>query len=225
VTRLGSLAVTTGSACNSASGEPSYVLRALGRSTQLAQSSLRFSLGRNTTEQDIDRAGEAVAREVARLREISPARSPGEIQSSSFESGGEDSASSFVYENDRLSPLVRRYFQSLPAALTSRSDAALAGEGTVIRGEAGSVAADVWVRFHLRVAGGSVKAALFQAYGCPHTLAVTAWLTEQLPGRTCDQAVPGAPAEWLDALQVPVEKLGRLLTVEDALKATLLNQA
>jgi cysteine desulfurase len=225
VTGLGSLAVTTGSACNSASGEPSYVLRALGRSTQLAQSSLRFSLGRNTTEQDIDSAGEAVTREVARLRAISPARSAGENQSFKFASGTEDSASSFVYDNDRLSPLVRRYFQALPGALTSGSDAALQGEGTVIRGEAGSIAEDVWVRFHLRIAGGTVKAALFQAYGCPHTLGVTAWLTEQLPGRTRAQGVPGAPAAWLEALQVPVEKLGRLLTVEDALNATLLNWA
>ncbi len=54
VTALDSLAVTTGSACSSASGDPSYVLRALGRGTQLAQSSLRFSFGRATTEADID---------------------------------------------------------------------------------------------------------------------------------------------------------------------------
>ena len=48
------LAVSTGSACNSASAEPSYVLAALGRDTQLAQSSLRFSLGRFTTDEDVD---------------------------------------------------------------------------------------------------------------------------------------------------------------------------
>jgi cysteine desulfurase len=223
VTGLGSLAVTTGSACNSASGEPSYVLRALGRSTQRAQSSLRFSLGRHTTERDIDRAGEAVTREVARLRAVSPAGSPGEKHSFKFDSRDEDSTSSFVYENDRLSPLARRYFESLPGALTPGGASALEGEGTVIRGEAGSVAEDAWVRFHLRISGGTVKAALFQAYGCPHTLAVTAWLTEQLPGRTRAQGVPGAPAGWLEAFDVPMEKLGRLLTVEDALKATLLN--
>jgi cysteine desulfurase len=67
---LRELAVSAGSACSSASEEASYVLRALGRSDQLAQSSLRFSLGRFTTAADVDVAIAAVAREVARLRAI-----------------------------------------------------------------------------------------------------------------------------------------------------------
>ena len=69
---LSDLSVSTGSACNSDSDEPSYVLRALGRDTELAQSSLRFSLGRFSTEADIDRAIAAVTREVRRLRAILP---------------------------------------------------------------------------------------------------------------------------------------------------------
>jgi cysteine desulfurase len=67
---LRELAVSAGSACSSASEEASYVLRALGRSDQLAQSSLRFSLGRFTTDADIDGAIAAVQREVRRLRQI-----------------------------------------------------------------------------------------------------------------------------------------------------------
>lgn len=70
---LRELAVSAGSACSSASEEASYVLRALGRSDQLAQSSLRFSLGRFTTEADIDQAIAAVHREVPRLRRLGPA--------------------------------------------------------------------------------------------------------------------------------------------------------
>jgi cysteine desulfurase len=62
------LAVSTGSACTSALAEPSYVLRALGRSESLSESSLRFGLGRTTTESDIDTAAAVLAREVARLR-------------------------------------------------------------------------------------------------------------------------------------------------------------
>src|SRR5271170_23137 len=66
----GRLAVSTGSACTSAVAEPSYVLRALGRNDPLCESSLRFSLGRNTGENDIDRAVAVVAQTVSRLRRI-----------------------------------------------------------------------------------------------------------------------------------------------------------
>ena len=168
VTGLSGLAVSTGSACNSASGDPSYVLRALGRDTQLAQSSLRFSVGRFSTEADIDYAAGAVRREVTRLRALSPASE-------------------------------------------------VAGEGVV--GEAGGPGQETWVRFHLTVANGIVKAARFKAYGCPHTLGVADWLTRRLPGRARGEGPPGTPAEWAQELLVPVEKLGRLLVIEDALRA------
>jgi len=66
------LAVSSGSACTSASLEPSYVLRALGRSDELAHSSLRMTIGRFTTEADIDYAVNTLQDRVARLRELSP---------------------------------------------------------------------------------------------------------------------------------------------------------
>ena len=66
------LAVSSGSACTSASLEPSYVLRALGRSDELAHSSLRMTIGRFTTEAEIDYAVETLKDQVARLRELSP---------------------------------------------------------------------------------------------------------------------------------------------------------
>jgi cysteine desulfurase len=66
------VAVSSGSACTSASLEPSYVLRALGRSDELAHSSLRMTIGRFTTDEEIDYAVKSIRETVARLRELSP---------------------------------------------------------------------------------------------------------------------------------------------------------
>ena len=73
--------------------------------------------------------------------------------------------------------------------------------------------------FELKIEDGTVKSARFSAYGCPHTLAVTAWLCETLEGAPLATAVPGTPADWAARFEVPAEKLGRLLIVEDALRA------
>jgi cysteine desulfurase len=174
VVGLEELAISTGSACNSASAEPSYVLRALGRDTQLAQSSLRFSLGRFTTEADVDAAIAAVNREVRRLRALSPACAPAPWPNS-------------------------------PG----------------VSGEAGAAGQDTWIRFHLLVADDVVKEARFQAYGCPHTVAVASWMAKALPGRHREALQPGTPTDWARTHSVPVEKLGRLLVVEDAVQACL----
>ena len=170
VAGLPELAISTGSACNSASTEPSYVLRALGRDTQLAQSSLRLSFGRFSLPEHIDLAVSAIRREVTRLRMLSPASEPGR-----------------------------------------------SADTAEVVGEAGGPGQEVWVRFRLAVRDGGVKSALFKAYGCPHTLAVAAWVAERLRGRGRADLAPGTPAEWAETLAVPVEKLGRLLVVEDAL--------
>ena len=66
------IAVSSGSACTSASLEPSYVLRALGRNDELAHSSIRFTLGRFTTEEDIDFAVKLIRERIGKLREMSP---------------------------------------------------------------------------------------------------------------------------------------------------------
>ena len=69
---LSDLAISSGSACTSASLEPSYVLRALGRNDELAHSSIRFTMGRYTTEEEIDRTIKAVRTAVEKLRNLSP---------------------------------------------------------------------------------------------------------------------------------------------------------
>lgn len=69
---LKDLAVSSGSACTSASLEPSYVLRALGRNDELAHSSIRFTIGRYTTTEEVDYAVDLVRSKISRLRELSP---------------------------------------------------------------------------------------------------------------------------------------------------------
>ena len=66
------IAVSSGSACTSASLEPSYVLRALGRTDELAHSSIRFSIGRFTTEEDVDYTINLMKSKIDKLRELSP---------------------------------------------------------------------------------------------------------------------------------------------------------
>jgi len=111
--------------------------------------------------------------------------------------------------------LTRRYFES----------AANAGELTgpgVFRGAAGNHAQGTWVQFDLQITAGTVSAAKFLAFGCPHTIAVAAWLTEQAVG---GRVVPQLP-ENVQALRqrfaVPVEKMGRLLIIEDAWLAAVI---
>lgn len=69
---LKDIALSSGSACTSASLEPSYVLRALGTDVELAHSSIRFGIGRFTTDSDIDFVIDRVSKQVGRLREMSP---------------------------------------------------------------------------------------------------------------------------------------------------------
>jgi cysteine desulfurase len=69
---LKDIAISSGSACTSASLEPSFVLRALGRNDELAHSSIRFTVGRFTTVEEVDFTIELVKQKIAKLRELSP---------------------------------------------------------------------------------------------------------------------------------------------------------
>ena len=102
-----------------------------------------------------------------------------------------------------------RYFQTAPGA------GVLSGPGT-FRGAAGSRAQGTWVQFDVQLNSNVIQAARFLAFGCPHTIAVSAWVAEQAAGQELRAALPETVQQLSERFAVPVEKRGRLLIVEDA---------
>lgn len=198
---LGDLAISSGSACASLNAQPSYVLRALGRSDRLAQSSLRLSLGRFSTEADVDYAAARIGQEVRRLM----AGEPGSGLPGGFPA------------DPRYGVEVRRRVAAL-----SGWGAWPAGSSVAV-GMAGDREQGAQVEFSLQVAGDLVAAARFRAFGCPHLLAAASWAAERLTGRTHAEATAWDWQEVAAALPVPPAKYGRLLTLQDAIRAAARN--
>ena len=105
--------------------------------------------------------------------------------------------------------LTLHYFETAAAA------GVLSGVGT-LRGTAGSRAQGTWVQFDVQAACGTIQAARFLAFGCPHTIAVAAWVAEHAIGIGVRPALPKTLEELNELFAVPVEKRGRLLIIEDA---------
>ncbi len=203
-----SIAVSTGSACTSSSREPSYVLRALGRDERLAESSLRFSLGRFSTDADVDTALESVSQAVRRLRGV--AGYP----------GGRPSGDPGPAERCRPDDPSKDYNDLTRVRFAAAAMAGALDGPDVRRGTAGSPGRGTWVRFDLRLAADgkvpTVTAARFLAFGCPHVIAVADWLSQLAVGRAAEPVLPESIASLRERFEVPTEKLGRLLIVEDA---------
>ncbi len=180
---LGELAVASGSACTSLTDEPSYVLRVLGRSAALARSSVRFSFGRETTDDEIDRAAELFARTIADLRKRSPA--------------------------------------VIPKIRDAQSAAGEAPGRMLARGEAGSIEAGTWVVVTASIRGEQVDRLEARVYGCPHTMAACDRVVQLLTGGTAAGLGTLDPLALAAALEIPVEKTGRLLIIQDALRNCL----
>lgn len=193
---LGDLAVSSGSACSSATREPSYVLRALGRDDELAGASLRFSLGRGTTAAEVDRAAARVIEAVGALRGIAGAGSAVPV-----------------------TPPVNAhgYPAAVWAAFSHPVHAADLGEGAVAA-TAGSPAGALRLRLQAQLQGGRIVRAAFQAYGCPVTLAVGEWLAGWLEGRRPGELHLSA-ADLRTALEIGDDKAQCALLGEDAVLA------
>lgn len=124
-----------------------------------------------------------------------------------------------------LAPQIRELFGALEHAGEfaggSAGEAGQAAGTRVVGGEAGREALGTRVRFALRIADQRLLAVRYRAYGCPHTLATCEWLARRLEGRRLDALALEGPLEWAQQLGVPEAKLGRLLVIEDALRAAL----
>jgi NifU-like protein involved in Fe-S cluster formation len=106
-------------------------------------------------------------------------------------------------------------------------NAACAGAATGadwVRGEAGSRARGTWVQFDVQLrenGGSSIRSVRFLAFGCPHVIAVCQWVAEHAIGLRGDARLPESVQALRGRFEVPLEKLGRLLVVEDAWVAAL----
>lgn len=196
--RLPQLAVSSGSACSSATREPSYVLRALGRDDELAGASLRFSPGRATTQAEIDAAAQQVAAAVRALR----ACRSGAPCAPDPVAGGEQS-NVFGYPR----PVWRRF--STLAHVGVLDDA--------VRVRARTPAARAELELSLRP--GTPTVARFRGHGCPVTLAVGEWLAETLEREGVSALGRLDAASIRAGLEIPEDRAHCALMGEDLVRA------
>jgi NifU-like protein involved in Fe-S cluster formation len=116
------------------------------------------------------------------------------------------------------SDLTWRHFENPTCA------GVLAG-AAVRHGAGGSRAQGIWVQFDVRIGSrnqeSTVEAVRFLAYACPHVIAVADWLAQKAVGGSAEPVLPESVHALRERFEVPIEKLGRLLIVEDAWKAAL----
>ncbi len=112
-----------------------------------------------------------------------------------------------------LSPLALDHFES------PRNVGELAGGANVVQGSAGNRELGAKVCFSARIAEGRIAEIRFRAYGCPHTIAAASWLTERLYGAAVADLERCSWREIEGALSIPPQKRGKLLILEDALRA------
>jgi NifU-like protein involved in Fe-S cluster formation len=117
----------------------------------------------------------------------------------------------------QYSRMVAEYF-----ARPANAGALTGPANEVISGSAGDREYGTEVVFHMRSANDEIAAISFQAFGCPHTIAACSLVTEQLVGQPVEALVELTAAQLAAAVEAPVEKMGRLLIVEDALRNCLI---
>jgi NifU-like protein involved in Fe-S cluster formation len=100
-----------------------------------------------------------------------------------------------------------------------RNAGKLAGGSEVVEGVAGSVAQGVMFALTARIVNGRIEEARYEVFGCPHCVAAGSWLTERLIGAGRDDVANWSWREVAEVMAVPTDKRGRLLILEDAVRA------
>ena len=187
---LSDLAVSSGSACATLRGEPSYVLRRSAAASSL-RSSLRTATRPRTTSSE--------------RRCASEPRSSG---------CGRSRRQCWLRQADARRPALwgpgAARFRELPGA------GEVTGDEDVIRARVDAADDGARVVLSLRTARGVVVEARFRAYGCPYFIAAASWLTERPLGASRHEV---AEWDWRDALEIPPSRFGRLITLQDAARA------
>jgi NifU-like protein involved in Fe-S cluster formation len=160
-----------------------------------------LSLGRFTTDAEVELAGSRIRAEIVRLR-------AGQPRSGILPDAADD---------PRYNAEVRRRLHALPGW------GDLPDVPSVARGRAGDREQGTEVLFAVRIEHNRVAEARFQAFGCPHVLAAASWATEAARGQDYDQLVAWDWQEAARELGVPPAKFGRLLTLQDAIRAVVRN--
>ena len=221
---LKDIAVSSGSACTSASLEPSYVLRALGRDDELAHSSIRFTLGRFTTQEDIDFVVKTLTEKVAQLREMSPSGKCSRKGSISRRSNGLNTDHLCRAPSGRPSETAMAYSEKLmdhyehPRNVgTLDKNADNVGTGMVGAPACGDV-----MRLQIQVNDeGVIEDAKFKTYGCGSAIASSSLVTEWVKGKTLDEAGQLTNSQIAEELALPPVKIHCSILAEDAIKAAI----
>ena len=232
---INDVAVSSGSACTSASLEPSYVLKALGAGDDLAHSSIRFGLGRWSTKEEVDYVADKLTAVVTKLREMSPlyemakegvdlstmqwvAALDGCTESADPATCGSNPAQFMTKTTMAYSDKVIDHYENPRNVGSLPKDDPNVGTGLVGAPECGDV---MKLQVKVNPATGVIDDAKFKTFGCGSAIASSSLATEWLKGKTVDEALAIKNTDIVTELSLPPVKIHCSVLAEDAIKAAI----